>query len=299
MAATFRQLRYFLVLAEELHFGRAAARLHISQPPLSASLKQLEQSLGFELLHRNQRGVRLTPAGRLYAESIGQILSQLEAAEAAAAQTAQIISGKLIVAFVPSMLFRNFDTTLKEFHEAYPDVELQLHEMNTVKQVEGLINRSIDLGFVHSVSLPDQIAEQVLETERLMCCVPRDHRLAARGRIRLADLQDEQVLLFSREFAPQFYDKIVDLLAGSSCQPYRGYHIQHWFTVVALVGCGMGVSLVPQSLSRSKFGNVRYLEIEEAEAQHRISLLWHRDNPNDLLTLFRRFRAARRDAHDR
>ncbi|GLK62893.1 LysR family transcriptional regulator [Paracoccus kondratievae] len=293
MTVTLRQLRYFLVLAEELHFGRAAERLHISQPPLSASLKQLEQKLGFELLQRNQRGVRLTPAGRLYAQNVRQILAQLEAAEVEAAQTAQTISGRLTVAFVPSMLFRNLDTTLKEFHEAYVDVELQLREMNTIKQIEGLMNRSIDLGFVHSVSLPDQIAEHVLETERLMCCVPRDHRLARRGRVRLADLEGERVLLFSREFAPQFYDKIVSLLAGCGNQPYSSYHIQHWFTVVALVGRGMGVSLVPQSLSRSRFSNVRYIEVEEAEAEHRVSMLWHRDNRNELVTLFSRFAAER------
>ncbi|MFO1139002.1 MAG: LysR family transcriptional regulator [Paracoccus sp. (in: a-proteobacteria)] len=293
MAVTFRQLRYFLVLAEELHFGRAAERLNISQPPLSTSLKQLEENLGFALLQRNQRGVQLTPAGRVYAESVRQVLTQLEAAEAAAAQTARKVTGKLTVAFVPSMLFRNLDTTIKEFHEAYPEVELHLREMNTVSQIEGLMNRSIDLGFVHSVSLPEQIAEQVLETERLMCCVPRDHRLAARGRIRLSDLEDEKVLLFSREFAPQFYDKIVSLLASRSNRLYSGYHIQHWFTVVALVNRGMGVSLVPQSLSRSKFGNVRYLEIDEAEAEHRVSLLWHKDNHNDLLPLFSKFAAQR------
>ncbi len=293
MAVTFRQLRYFLVLAEELHFGRAAERLNISQPPLSTSLKQLEENLGFALLQRNQRGVQLTPAGRVYAESVRQVLTQLEAAEAAAAQTARKVTGKLTVAFVPSMLFRNLDTTIKEFHEAYPEVELHLREMNTVSQIEGLMNRSVDLGFVHSVSLPEQIAEQVLETERLMCCVPRDHRLAARGRIRLSDLEDEKVLLFSREFAPQFYDKIVSLLASRSNRLYSGYHIQHWFTVVALVNRGMGVSLVPQSLSRSKFGNVRYLEIDEAEAEHRVSLLWHKDNHNDLLPLFSKFAAQR------
>ena len=293
MAVTFRQLRYFLVLSEELHFGRAAERLHISQPPLSASLKQLEQTLGFELLKRNQRDVHLTPAGRLYAETVRQILIQLEAAEAAAAQTAQKITGRLTVAFVPSMLFRNLGVTLKQFHDAYPDIELELREMNTGKQVEGLLTRGIDVGFVHSVDLPEPIAETVLETERLMCCVPRDHRLAGRGRVRLADLAGERVLLFSREFAPQFHDKIVDLLAEAGNRPYSSYHIQHWFTVVALVGRGMGVSLVPQSLSRTRFGNVRYLEIEEAEAEHHISMLWHRDNRSELLDLFRRFSGNR------
>ena len=101
------------------------------------------------------------------------------------------------------------------------------------------------------------------------------------------------MLLFSREFAPQFYDKIVSLLASRSNRLYSGYHIQHWFTVVALVNRGMGVSLVPQSLSRSKFGNVRYLEIDEAEAEHRVSLLWHKDNHNDLLPLFSKFAAQR------
>lgn len=289
MAITFRQLRYFLALAEELHFGRAAEKLHISQPPLSASLKQLEQSLGFPLMERSNRMVRLTPAGVVFADHARRILGQLTAAEAIAAQTAKGVAGKVTVAFVPSMLFRRLPRALKAFQETHPDIELILQEMNTTRQIDGILGRQVDVGFVHAVPLPDEIAQHTLETERLMCCVPRDHRLAGRSRVRLSDLAGERVLVFSREFAAHFHDRIAGLLRAAGIEPYPHYRIQHWFTVVALVGQGMGVSLVPKSLSNSAFSNVTYIEIEEREAEHQVSLIWHDAAPAEAARVFVQF----------
>lgn len=289
MAITFKQLRYFLTLAEELHFGRAAEKLNISQPPLSASLKQLEHALGFPLMERTNKMVRLTPAGATFAEHARRMLNQLSAAETIAAQMAKGAVGKVTVAFVPSMLFRQLPPLLKTFQENHPDIELILHEMNTTRQIEALLDREIDIGFVHKVPFPPDIAQHTLETERLVCCVPRDHRLAGCSRIRLSELAGERVLTFSREFAAHFHDRIAGLLRVARVETFPHYHIRHWFTVVALVGQGMGVALVPQSLRNSAFANVAYLEIEEREAEHQVSLIWHRDAPPQAARLFLQF----------
>ncbi|HAE51248.1 MAG: LysR family transcriptional regulator [Tistrella sp.] len=274
MAITFKQLRYFLVLAEQLHFGRAAQQLNISQPPLSTSLRQLEETLGFALMERSTKAVRLTPAGALFAEHAARILGQLDAACVLAEQTAKGVAGEITVAFVPSMLFRRLPATLQAFQEEHPTIELRLQEMNTASQIEELINHRIDVGFVHSVALPDEVSEITIETERLVCCVPYQHRLASRSRISLHELAGERVLVFARTFAAHYHDRIVGLLRAAGVDVYPHYRIQHWFTVVALVAQGMGVSLVPHSLSRSGFDDVVYLEIEERQAEHRVSLIW-------------------------
>nr|WP_321507107.1 LysR family transcriptional regulator [uncultured Celeribacter sp.] len=289
MAITFRQLQYFLALAEELHFGRAAERLHISQPPLSASLKQLEHTLGFPLMERTNRVVRLTPAGAVFANHARRILGQLSVAEASAAQTAHGGSGTLRVAFVPSMLFRHLPARLRGFRDAHPNVDLILKEMNTARQVEALSKHEIDVGFIHAIPLPPEIDHQTLETERLVCCLPRDHRLATRSRVRLGDLAGERVLVFSREFAEHYHDRIVALLRAAGIAPYPNYHVQNWFTIVALVAQGMGVSLVPKSLGSSTFSDVVYVEIEEADAQHQVSLIWNKADAPGTVAPFVRF----------
>lgn len=274
MAITFKQLRYFLVLAEELHFGRAAQKLNISQPPLSMSLRQLEETLGFALMERTNKTVRLTPAGAQFAEQAARILGQLEAACVMAEQTAKGVAGEVTVAFVPSMLFRRLPATLRAFREERPTIELRLQEMNTASQLEALVNHRVDVGFVHSVPLPEGVAQAVVDTERLVCCVPRQHRLAQRSRIQLHELAGERVIVFARDFAAHYHDRIVGLLSAAGVEIYPHYRIQHWFTVVALVAQGMGVSLVPQSLARSGFEDVVYLELEERQAEHQVSLVW-------------------------
>lgn len=289
MAITFRQLQQFLVLSKELHFGRAAKRLHISQPPLSTSIKQLEAHLGFLLLHRDKRSVRLTAAGAVFADHCARILGQLDAARSHAEQQAKGVAGSLAVHFVPSMLFRNLPRTLRNFEEAYPTAGLNLHEMNTSKQIESLLQGKADVGFIHAVPLPPELQSHTVETERLMCCVPRQHRLAGRSRISISEMAGERVLVFSREFAAHYHDRIVALLRAHDVEPYAPYHVQHWLTVIALVAQGMGVSLVPRSLSRSAMADVIYIEIEEPNAEHEVQIIWHKNAANDLTETFVRY----------
>jgi len=289
MAVTFRQLQHFLVLSQELHFGRAAERLHISQPPLSASLKQLEETLGFKLMDRSNRAVRLTPAGAVFAEHAARILGQLDAARALAEQQAKGAAGTLTVGFVPSMLFRNLPRTLRSFEQAHPSTGLVLQEMNSTRQIEALLQGEVDVGFIHAVPLPPELEAHRIETERLVCCVPRHHRLAGRSRVSIAELAGEKVLLFAREFAAHYHDRIVGLLRAADVEPYTPYKVQHWFTVIALIAQGMGISLVPYSLSRSSMADVSYIEIEEPHAEHEVHMIWNREIQNELTDVFARF----------
>ena len=288
MAITFRQLQQFLVLSKELHFGRAAKQLNISQPPLSVSIKQLEENLGFMLLRRERKGVRLTPAGAVFAEHCARILGQLDAARALAEQRAKGATGTLTVSFVPSMLFRNLPRTLRNFQETYPAAELELQELNTNRQIEALLQGKVDVGFIHAVPLPPELQSHSIETERLVCCVPRQHRLARRSRIAISEMSGEKVLVFSREFAAQYHDRIVSLLRSADVEPYTPYRIQHWFTVIALVAQGMGISLVPRALSRSAMADVIYIEIDEPDAEHEVQMIWNADTQSDLTKTFRR-----------
>lgn len=289
MAITFRQLQQFLVLSKELHFGRAAKRLNISQPPLSISMKQLEDNLGFSLLDRGRRGVRLTPAGAVFAEHCARILGQLDAARALAEQKAKGAAGTLAVSFVPSMLFRNLPRTLRNFEETYPAAQLDLHEMNTNRQIDTLLQGKVDVGFIHAVPLPPELQVHSIEIERLVCCVSRQHRLAGRSRISISELAGEKVLVFAREFAAHYHDRIVGLLRAADVEPYAPYRVQHWFTIIALIAQGMGISLVPRSLSRSAMADVIYIEIEETHAEHEVQMIWQSGASNDLTETFVRY----------
>jgi|TARA_R110000850_G_scaffold197152_1_gene323528 DNA-binding transcriptional LysR family regulator len=289
MAITFRQLEQFLVLSKELHFGRAATLLNISQPPLSTSMKQLEANLGFALLDRGKRGVRLTPAGVIFADHCARILGQLDSARALAEQKAKGAAGRISVSFVPSMLFRNLPRSLRNFEDLYPSAELSLHEMNTQRQVDSLLQRKMDIGFIHAVPLPPEIKSHRIETERLMCCVPRQHRLAGRSRISISEMAGEKVLVFAREFAPHYHDRIVGLLRAADVEPSALFDVQHWFTVIALIAQGMGISLVPQSLSRSSMADVIYIEVDDANAEHVVEMIWHGDNQSNLASTFLRY----------
>lgn len=289
MAITFRQLEYFLALSEELHFGNAARKLNISQPPLSASLRQLEETLGFALMIRTNRSVRLTEAGAVFAKHAARLLHQLHQAETLAAQTAKGTSGRLSVGFVPSMLFRRLPETLSAFQETYPKVELILQEMNSAGQIDLIAQHDLDIGFIHGAPLPEVVEEHLLETERLVCCLPRGHRLGSRSKITPQQLSGERVIVFERAYAESNYDRIAEVLAEAGMTPYDGYRLRNWFTVVTLVSQGMGVALVPQSLARMDYGDVVYIEIDGRAAEHKVSMICHSDSGNEVVREFIRF----------
>jgi len=286
LSFTLRQLRYFLVLAEELHFGRAAKRLNISQPPLSASLKQLEDEVGVRLLERNSKSVRLTPAGADFASKASSALITLEKAQDSALQIAEEVSRTLRIGFGSSMIYRGLIEFMSQFSEAHPQINLELHELNSAQQISALQSNDIDVGFIHRAPLPEGVRSKTMVDESFVGCVSRNHRFASRKLISIEELAGEAIIIFSRDNAAYYHDHIVELLRAAKVEPRLTHQVRHWLTVLALVANDQGVSLVPKSLSTSDFPNVSFIDIREQDVRHEATYIWL-DDPDDIsLRLF-------------
>jgi DNA-binding transcriptional LysR family regulator len=246
-----RHLRYFVALAEELHFGRAAQRLAITQPPLSLNIQQLEASVGARLFDRHSRGVRLTAAGLAFLDSARALLAQAEEARLLAREIGAGAVGRLRVGFVGSVLFRGLPQWLETFRERHPRVHVGLSELNSQEQIDALAHGQLDLGFVHTTRVPEALRTAFVHAEPFLCCVPATHRLARRRAIALTDLRDEPFVLFSRKASPDYFGRILAACAARGFEPRVRHEVRHWLSVVSLVGQGMGVSVVPAPLQRS------------------------------------------------
>ena len=278
MALTFRQLRYFLVLSEELHFGRAAQRLHISQPPLSASLRQLEEVLKVKLLLRNSKRVTLTPAGEAFQRQARRILEQLEDSQTLVQRIASSATGLVRVGFTPAMLFRGLPELLNRLQSRYPGIEIQLIERNSADQVEAVMQEQLDIGFIHSMPLPEGIESVILSDEPFLCCLPAHHHLAGRRALAVKELANEPIILFGRDLAPHYYDRIIGLFHHADVKPHICHEVSHWLTILALVANAMGVALVPQSLAKAGFSNVSFLPLTDSTTRHQSHCIWRGDS---------------------
>lgn len=276
MAISLRQLKYFLVLAQELHYGRAAEKLNISQPPLSASIRQLEESLGAQLLERSTKGTRLTSAGVAYSKRIESVLAQLDAAGDALSQMTIEAEESIVVGFLPSMMFRNIAPLFSLFTAEHPNISLSIDELNSSRQISAIESHRVDIGFIHAMPLPEGFDKLTLERERFVCCLPRGHRLVTRSRVSINELSGEKILICSRAESNYYHDHIAALLRSEGLEPYLQYRIQHWFTILMLVEQGFGVSIVPQSLMRSSYtsNNLVFIELEQINAHHELQLAW-------------------------
>ena len=242
-----RHLRHFVALAEELHFGRAARRLSISQPPLSFSIRRLEEDLGVRLFERTSRQVRLTAAGAAFLVESRRILGQAEDARALVGRIAAGLSGRL---------------------------QLALRELNSGEQVEALRAGRLDAGFIHAPTLPAGLDGIAWLTEPFVCCLPQGHPQAQRRRADLAALAGEPLVLFAREASPEYHDRIVSLCAESGFTPEQRHEVRHWLTVLAFVAAGMGVALVPASLARSGMSGLRFVALGNRRVQSVTRMVW-------------------------
>ncbi|CAM3275414.1 LysR substrate-binding domain-containing protein [Cupriavidus taiwanensis] len=270
----FRHLRYFLVLAEELHFGRAARRLAISQPPLSLNIQQLEASVGARLFDRDSRGVRLTAAGRAFRESATALLAQAEAARVLAREIEAGAVGRLRVGFVGSMLYRGLPQTLREFQAAYPGIHVALTELNSQEQIDALLHDELDAAFIHTGRVPDTLQATLVHSEPFVCCLPADHPLAALAELPLTSLRGEPFVLFSRKASPDYYSRIFDMCAAQGFFPQIRHEVRHWLSVVSLVSQGMGVAVVPAALERSGMAGAAFRPLADAAVRSEVYCAW-------------------------
>lgn len=254
-----RQLRYFVAVAEELHFRRAAARLHLSQPPLSHHVRQLENELGVLLLRRTRRRVELTQAGRAFLRDARLILHELDSAAETARRIDAGQTDRLRISFVGSALLSIVPVAVQRFRAARPDVEIVLRERPTADQLRAVAEGTIDIGLIRPpIEQPEQLHIQHVMREQTVAALPAGHPLTKLRRVPLARLAGEPLVLFPREQAPGFHDLLISSLAATGAQVRVVQYAPEMLTIVGLVAAGIGVSLAPHSVARLELEGVAY-----------------------------------------
>jgi len=252
-----RHLRYFVAVAEELHFGRAAARLHIAQPPLSQQIRQLEGELGVVLFTRTRRHVELTPAGRAFLDEARGVLAGAEQAVRTAQRASRGEIGQLAIGFVPSADLDILPRVLRVWKARFPDVEITLHSLLSGAQVEALHAGRIQVGFVRLPVDESGLVVERIQREPLVAALSRGHRLARSARVRLADLAGDTMVLFTRDIAPGYYDVFIGACRRAGFTP-RVLHPGSMQTNLGLVSAGLGVALMPASIRNLRRAGVVY-----------------------------------------
>lgn len=272
-----RQLRYFVAVAEELHFGRAAKRLSITQPPLSFNIRQLETSLGMELLRRSTREVALTEAGKVIYRQALKLLALARDAQDQAWRAANGEAGAVNIGFVGSSFMTRLAAEIRGFAAARPEVEVVLHELNSYEQIDALQRGQIDIGIVHPRVMPSGIASRVVHSEPFICLLPETHALAGLASIDLQQLQHDAFVLFPRDFSPGYYDKVVSLCLQAGFTPQIRHKVRNMQTIATLVSHEFGVSLVPASLGQMALPNLACRPLSQPTSPSDLRGIWRHD----------------------
>ncbi|GLZ75871.1 transcriptional regulator [Actinorhabdospora filicis] len=277
------QLHAFTVLAEELHFGRAAARLGIAQPPLSQQIRRLETTVGHRLLSRDSGRVALTPAGRELLPVARRVLGGLADGLAAARAVGEGRAGRLRIGFAASLALTVLPGLLREFRDRYPGVLLDIAEMTTGPQLDALREGSIDVGLLREPpgGLTDLLFATVDE-ERFVAVLPSSHPLAARSSVPMEALAAEGFVLLPRDQGPGLFDRIAGLCAAAGFTMRVSQHAVEWLTVCALVGAGLGVSVAPAGIERVRLDGVAFRAVEPT-ARTRVAVAWRAGDENPLV----------------
>jgi DNA-binding transcriptional LysR family regulator len=282
-----RQLRYFVTVAEELHFGHAATRLHMTQPPLSQAIQGLEALLGAALFLRNRRGVALTAAGAALLPEARRMLAEAAGLGDLVQRAAAGASGRLALAFVTSADYSVLPPFLRAYRAAFPAVEIILQEATSDIQLDDLLHARIDCGFLIP-PLPDKARAtldymKVLEEPLILAAPSGLTALQHDGPIRLQDLPALPLIIFPRKISPALHDAILSCFTAAGVTPVIGQEAIQMQTIVGLVSAGMGMALVPQSVSNLMRPGVEYRALAALTPLVETGLAWRRDNASPVL----------------
>ncbi|ARN46461.1 LysR substrate-binding domain-containing protein [Pseudomonas aeruginosa] len=282
-----RHLRYFIAVAEELHFGRAAERLGISQPPLSQQIQALEEEIGARLFERTNRRVELTDAGRLFLDESRQVLAQVDKAVLLARRAHLGELGELKIGFTSSAPFTStIPSSIHAFRKAYPDVHLDLQEMSSRQVLKALLEESLQVGVIRPLALPDAVHWVELFREPLVAVLRADHPLAAGSEdgLAIAALAEEPFVFFPRSYGTGLYDQVIALARQAGFSPRIAQEASEAMTIIGLVSAGLGVSILPASFRRTRVDGVVYRTLSDPEATTAVWLV-RRQNEGSPLAL--------------
>lgn len=286
----FRHLRAFVALAEERHFGRAAQRLAMTQPPLTTAIQQLEASVGARLFERNSRGVTLTAAGAALLPRARALLEQAQAAAREARDVGQGLAGQLRIGFAGTVLYRGLPEVLRRFAAAHPRLRLTLQELSSAEQLVELVHDRLDLGFVHTSRVPAGFSQIRVSSQPFMACLPAGHALAGRdagtGPLALQALHGDPFAIVVRAVSPDYHDRILAACADAGFEPRLGFELRHWLSVVSVIAQGLGVGLVPAALQQAGLPGVVFRPLAQALSPYDTHCLWRTDRDLAALQAF-------------
>ncbi|MEW6635698.1 MAG: LysR substrate-binding domain-containing protein [Actinomycetota bacterium] len=282
-----QRLRYFVAVAEELSFTRAAERLHMAQPPLSYQIRQLEEELGVQLFYRDKRNVRLTEAGRLLLEEARGLLVHAEQTASVVRRVGHGEVGRLSVGFVPSAANRLLPPLLRAFGERFPSVELLLREVDPDRLLSSLGDGRVDVGFLYLPLFEEAALEaRAVSREPFVAALPDTHPLAEKARVTLGDLAEEPFVLTPKYRGAGLRDKIVAHCRRAGFEPRVVQEAWLMQTTVSLVAGGIGVTLVPASLRNLQRTGVVYKSVEGLLPEIELGAVWRRGDPSPVLRAF-------------
>ncbi|MFS2164937.1 LysR family transcriptional regulator [Variovorax sp. Varisp62] len=281
-----RHLRVLIAVAEELHFGRAAKRLNLSQPPVSLAIRELEDELGVRLFERTSRHIEITPAGEEALRDARAVLGRTESLREHARNASRGGSGSLSIGFISLAAYSFLPAVLRRFAAEYPGVKIALHESTTDRIPSDVENGSLDVGchFV-SPSLPASLSYRATDNDALVVALPEQHPMAGQKRVSLAKLADEQFLVFERHHGPIMFDTVVSACRQHGFSP-RIFPARQMHTIISLVSGGIGVALVPDCVQVMRREGVVYRPLSGERTRIETGVCWRTDDDSPVLRAF-------------
>ncbi len=278
-----RHFKYFLSVAEELHFRKAADRLYISQPGLSRQIKQLESELGVTLFTRNNRKVELTATGEFLAKEISTWMNSLDQLLEKTRLIDSGTHGTLKLGYVGSAMQKIIPSLLNSLLKDYPQIKFTLDEMDNPSQITSLINNTIDLGFVRQSEVPSSLEILPVLTESFCLVLPESHHLDKNNFESIDQLKNESFILFEKEYSPTYYSEVISIFQDAGFTPQIAHSSVHALTIYKMVESGFGIAVVPKSLGVHFDMKIRFIDLSFLPQRTVLSAVWNKSNSNPIL----------------
>jgi len=282
-----RHLRYFVAVAEELHFTRAAERLNMAQPPLSQQIRQLESELGVQLFQRTKRQVQLTAAGKNFLKNVYKILIDLDKTcdSAQRAQKGEI--GNIVVGFTGTATYDILPKLLQPYRSEFPFVDISVLQLSTTDQIQSLLNGEINIGILCAPIKNSQLNFEVIHQEPFIIAMPRNHPLASKsGPIEVQEFSKELFIMIPRNSGQIYYDTIINICHNAGFSPNITQEVHELHTSISLVAAGMGVALVPDSIQNLRVRGITYRQLKNSVSTLKTALAWRNDETSPLVHTF-------------
>ena len=279
----FRHFRYFLAVAEDLHFRKAAERLFISQPGLSRQIKQMEEDLGIQLFIRHNRKVQLTPAGLHLKTELSRTLKDIDNILDSAKLLQEGKQGKLNFGYVGSAMLEIIPDVLLRFKKEHPNVQFGLKEMDNQKQIDHLLSQKIDIGFVRLNRAPRGLIIKPILQETFCLVLPKNHLISQDNFKDLSQFKNESFILFDPSYSPSYYEKVMQIFDDSNFSPIVSHNTIHAASIYKLVENNFGLSIVPKSLLQGYTMNIKFIELTTIPQRTTLSVIWNTNNRNPIL----------------